>query len=83
MLVRVANNEDPDQTFFRSSLIWVCTVFLRFFAGHWCSKVSDFNSFLAIGDFCRLLITFSNSLDPDQAKQNVVPDLDQNFVTLL
>ena len=30
-------------------------------------------------DFCRLLITFANSLDPDQAQQNVGPDLDQNF----
>ena len=25
------------------------------------------NSFLASGDFCRILITFANSLDPDQA----------------
>ena len=24
------------------------------------------NSFLASGNFCRLLITFANSLDPDQ-----------------
>ena len=28
--------------------------------------------------FCRLLITFANSLDPDQAPQNVGPDLDPN-----
>ena len=27
---------------------------------------------------CRLLITFSNSLDSDQARQNVGPDLDQS-----
>ena len=27
---------------------------------------------------CRLLITFANSLDPDQDKQNVDPDLDPN-----
>ena len=31
---------------------------------------------------CRLLITFANSLDPDQARQNVGPDLDPNFLTL-
>ena len=31
------------------------------------------NSFLASKDFCRLLITFANSLYPDQAQQNVGP----------
>ena len=31
---------------------------------------------------CRLLITFANSLDPDQARQNVGPDLDPNCLTL-
>ena len=32
--------------------------------------------------FCPLclLITFANSLDPDQARQNVRPDLDPNFL---
>ena len=30
---------------------------------------------------CRLLITFANSLEPDQARQNVGPDLDQNCLT--
>ena len=40
------------------------------------------NSFPASGDFCRLLITFANSLDPDQARQNVGPDLDPNCLTL-
>ena len=39
------------------------------------------NSFPASGDFCRLLITFVNSLDPDQAQQNVRPDLDPNCLT--
>ena len=45
--------------------------------------VCFFNSnwFLASGDF-RLLITFANSLDPDQDRQNVGPDLDPNFLTL-
>ena len=33
------------------------------------------------GDFCRLLITFANSLDPDQAWQNVGPDLNPNCLT--
>ena len=36
---------------------------------------------LARGDFCCLLITFANSLDPDQARQNVGPDLDPNCLT--
>ena len=31
------------------------------------------------GDFCCLLMTFANSLDPDQARQNVGPNLDPNF----
>ena len=42
----------------------------------------DFNSFPASDDFCRLLITFVNSLDPDQAEQNVGPDLGPNCLTL-
>ena len=37
--------------------------------------------FFASGDFC-LLITFANSLDPDQDRQNVGPDLDPNCLTL-
>ena len=37
---------------------------------------------LASGDFCRLLITFANSLDPDQDRQNVSPDLDPNILTI-
>ena len=37
-----------------------------------------FNPFLASGDFCHLLITFANSLYPDQNRQNVGPDLDSN-----
>ena len=32
---------------------------------------------------CHLLITFVNSLDPDQARQNVGPDLDPNCLTLI
>ena len=40
------------------------------------------NSFLASGDFCRLLTTFSNSLAPDQDRKNFSPDLDSNSLTL-
>ena len=40
------------------------------------------NSFPACAKFCRLLITFANSLDPDQAWHNVRPDLDPNCLTL-
>ena len=45
------------------------------------SCCSVFNSLPASGDFCHLLITFANSLDPDQAQQNVGPDLDPNCLT--
>ena len=37
-----------------------------------------FNSFYASGNFCRLLITFANSLDSDQDQRNVGPDMDSN-----
>ena len=40
------------------------------------------NSFLAGGNFCPLPITFGNSLDSDQARHYVGPDLDQNYLTL-
>ena len=30
---------------------------------------------------CPLLITFANSLDPDQARHNVGPDMDPNCLT--
>ena len=36
----------------------------------------------ASGEFCCLLITFANSLDPDQARQNVGPDLEPSCLTL-
>ena len=41
------------------------------------------NSFLAGGEFCCLLITFANSLDPDQDRLNVGPDLVPNGLTLI
>ena len=44
-----------------------------------------FNSLPARGYSCCLLITFANcfanSLDPDQARQNVGPELDPNCLT--
>ena len=39
------------------------------------------NSLPARGDFCCLLITFANSLDPDQVQLNVGPDLDPSCLT--
>ena len=39
------------------------------------------NSFPACDDFCRLLIAFSNSLDPDLDRQNVSLELDPNGLT--
>ena len=43
---------------------------------------ASFNSCLASSDFHHLLITSANSLDPDQDRQNVGPDLDPNCLTL-
>ena len=37
---------------------------------------------LSLSAKCRLLINFAYSLDPDQAQQNVGPDLDPNCLTL-
>ena len=42
----------------------------------------SFNSLHAIKEFYRLLITFANSMDPDQDRQNVSPNLDPNRFTL-
>ena len=48
-----------------------------------CLLINLFKSFLAGRNFCHLLIlTFANSLDPDQAQQSVGPDLDPNCLTL-
>ena len=43
---------------------------------------SVLDSLLPSCNFCHLLVFFANSLDPDQARQNVVPDLDPNCLTL-
>ena len=38
------------------------------------------DSFLASSDFCCWLKAFANSLDTDQDRQNVGPDLDSNHL---
>ena len=42
---------------------------------------SDLDALSAADNFCCLLITFVNSLDPDQAPQKNGPDLDPNCLT--
>ena len=40
----------------------------------WCSGLQIYGKYINyLGDFCQLL-TFANSLDPDQAKQKVTRD---------
>ena len=56
--------------------------FASYSAFSWFQIIKPVNSFPASGDFCYLLITFANGLDPDQARQNVGPDLDPNCLTL-
>ena len=69
--------------------IFVLVLFLKQLSALLCivsvmfqDSTGPFNSFPASGDFCRLLITFANSLYPSQARQNVGPDLDPNCLTL-
>ena len=58
----MANSVDPDQTAPIGAV---------------CSGSTLFASILPAGDnFCHLLKTFANSLDPDQTRQNVQPGLD-------
>ena len=45
-------------------------------------KVYLFNYFLASSNFYCLLIAFANSLDPDQGRHSVGPDLNPNGFTL-
>ena len=49
--------------------------------GGW-ARSPAFNSFLPDSDFSHLVMTFANSLDPDQDRHNVGPDLDPNHLTL-
>ena len=48
----------------------------------WQKMTKDINYFPASGEYCRLLISFANSLDPDSDGQNVSPDLDLYRLTL-
>ena len=53
----------------------------------WISNGLNLKLFNSLPTSCRLLITFAysnlcKSLDPDQARQNVGPDLDPNCLTL-
>ena len=41
------------------------------------------NPLPASGDFCRLLIIFANNLDPDQARQDVGPEVYPSCLTLM
>ena len=43
-----------------------------------CTCQAVVNSLPTSGDFCRLLISFANSLDPDKARRFVRPDLNPN-----
>ena len=51
--------------------------------GNELKELDKLNSFPASGEFCRLLLTFADSLGPDQAGQNIWPDLDPNCLTLM
>ena len=42
-----------------------------------------FNLLLASGKFCCMLMKFSNSWDPDQARRSVRPDLDPSYLALI
>ena len=62
--------------------MWNIVIFSQGFSQKVVSKSSFvFNSLPPRVDFCCLLITFANSLDPDQASQNVGSDLDPNCLT--
>ena len=66
-----------------SGLIWVQTVSKGNQPDDTSRPRVTGNSFPAVGNFCGLLITFPNSLDPDQTQQNVGPALDPIFLTLV
>ena len=45
--------------------------------------LSENHAYFTFVFLCYLLISFANTLDPDQARQNVGPDLDPNCLTLM
>ena len=57
-------------------------IYFLFYEKQFIHIVYIFNSFLASCNFCHLL-TFANSLYPEQNRQNVGPDLDPNCLTLM
>ena len=68
-------------------LLIICASFQLYLAPFICIHHSGgfiifCKSFLVSGDFCRLLITFANSLYPGQYRQNVRPDLDTDRLPL-
>ena len=62
-----------------SGLIWDQTIYKNY----WQITIAGINFFLnASSDFCRLLITFANSLGSEQDRQNIGTDLNSNCLTL-
>ena len=55
-----------------------CYIVKRILISFNCISEYTFNA----GDFCRLIMAFANSLDPDHDRQNVGLDLDPNRLTL-
>ena len=79
-----ASREDwREYTFVQPHLSLYCSHMRKATKSH--SFVFSFqtlNPFFASGDFCHLLIAFANSLNPDQDRHFVGPDLDPNHLTL-
>ena len=63
--------------------MYIVNIYIQIKNSLFCDKVVAYllNPFLACGDFRHQLITFPNSLDPDQDRQNVGPDLNPNRLT--
>ena len=76
----MTNSADPDQLASSEANWSGSALFAK--TGHVVFSKRRVNSFPASGNFCHLLITFANSLDQDQARQNVGPDLGPNCLTL-
>ena len=76
-------------SFCTNNAIFRYQIFRFFLADEKCQffrGIVSFNPFLASGNFCYLLvftdISFANSVDPDQDRHSVGPDLDPNRLTL-
>ena len=93
----MANSVDPDQTapigaVCSGSTLFASILNLSVMLGNYLQQTASaddifryiffrINSLSVSSNFCRLLITFVNSLDPDQDRQYVGPDLDSNCLT--